>query len=77
MPNPFSLLVGIAPPPPTSTVDDVSFENLRDIWKEADKDEKEMILTDDTHYDLKSHQKANTKKLKMIHSEKLVRAANI
>ena len=55
--------------PPTSGVDDVSFENLRDILKEADKEEKETLLVGDTNCDLKSHQNANTKKLKSFYSE--------
>ena len=42
--------------PPTSGVDDVSFENLRGILKEAYKAEKEMILIDDTNCDFKNNQ---------------------
>ena len=54
---------------PTSVMDDVSLENLRNTLKEADKEEKEIILIGDTSCDLKSHQNANTKKLKTIYSE--------
>ena len=55
--------------PPTSGVDDVSFKNLRNVLKEADKEEKEIILIGDTNSDLKSHQNANAKRLKTIYSE--------
>ena len=39
--------------PPTSGADDVSFEYLRDLLKEADKEEKEIILIGDTNCHLK------------------------
>ena len=55
--------------PPTSGVDDESYENLRNILKEVDKEEKEIILIGDTNCDLKNNQNANAKKLKMIYSE--------
>ena len=55
--------------PPTSGVDDESFENLRNILKEVDKEEKEIILIGDTNCDFKNNQNANAKKLKMIYSE--------
>ena len=55
--------------PPTSGVDYESFENLRNIFKEVDKEEKEIILIGDTNCDFKNNQNANAKKLKMIYSE--------
>ena len=55
--------------PPTSGVDDASFENLRDILRKVDKEEKEMILIGDTNCDFKNNQNANAKKLKTIYSE--------
>ncbi len=39
--------------PPTPGVDDTSFENLRNVLKELDKEDKEMILIGDTNCDLK------------------------
>ena len=54
---------------PTSGADDVSFEYLRDLLKEANKEEKEIILIGDRNCDLKNPQNSNTKKLKMIYSE--------
>ena len=50
-------------------MDYVTFENLRDLLKEVDKEEKEMILIGDTNCDFNSNQNANAKKLKMIYSE--------
>ena len=38
--------------PSTSRADDVSFEYLRDLLKEADQEVKEIILIGDTKYDL-------------------------
>ena len=55
--------------PPTSGVDDASFENLRDILRKVDKEEKEMILIGDTNCDFKNNQNANAKKLKTIYSK--------
>ena len=55
--------------PPTSGVDNASFENLRDILRKVDKEEKEMILIGDTNCDFKNNQNANAKKLKTIYSE--------
>ena len=55
--------------PPTSGADNDSFEYLRDLLREADKEEKEIILIGDTNCDLKHPQNSNTKKLKMIYSE--------
>ena len=46
---------------PASRVDEASFEYLRDILKEADKEEKEIILIGDTNCDINSHQNSNTK----------------
>ena len=50
-------------------MNDGSFENLRNILKEVDKEEKEIILIGDTNCDFKNNQNANAKKLKMIYSE--------
>ena len=52
--------------PPTSGTDDVSIEYLRDLLKEADKEEKETIMIGNTNCDLKNPQNSNNKKLKMI-----------
>ena len=54
---------------PTSGVDEVLLEYLRDVLKEADREEKQIILVGDTNCDLKSHQNSNTKQLKMIYSQ--------
>ena len=40
--------------PPTSGADDVSFEYLRDLLKEAHNAEKEIILIGGTNFDLKT-----------------------
>ena len=55
--------------PPTSRVDEESFENLRDTLKQLDKEEKEIILIGDTNCDIASKQNTNTKRLKAIYSE--------
>ena len=55
--------------PPTSGVDEESFENLRDTLKQLDKEEKEIILIGDTNCDIASKQNSNTKRLTAIHSE--------
>ena len=55
--------------PPTSGVDEESFENLRDTLRQLDKEEKEIILIGDTNCDIASKQNSNTKRLKAIYSE--------
>ena len=50
-------------------VDDVAFENLREILAKLDKEEKEIILVGDTNCDTMDHKNANTKKLKLVYSE--------
>ena len=55
--------------PPTTRAGGVSFQYLRDLLKEADKDEKEIFLIGDTNCDLNHPQNSNTKKLKMIYFE--------
>jgi len=55
--------------PSNPGADEVSSEYLRDLLKEADKEEKEIILPDDTNCDLRHPQNSNTKKLKMIYSD--------
>ena len=55
--------------PPTAGIDDTAFENLREIPKNLDKEEKEIILIGDTNCDFKKIKNANAKKLKWIYSE--------
>ena len=55
--------------PPTSEVDEESFENLRDTLKQLDKEEKEIILIGDTNCDIASKQNSNKKRMKAIYSE--------
>ena len=54
---------------PTSVVDDAAFENLSEILRKLDKEEKEIILVGDTNCDIMDHKNANTKKLKLVYSE--------
>ena len=60
--NPFLLVCWYRPP--TSKVDEESFENHRDTLKQLDKEEKEIILIGDTNCDLASKQSSNTKRPK-------------
>ena len=39
--------------PPTASVDEIAFENLRETPGTLDKEGKEMILVGDTNYDFK------------------------
>ena len=55
--------------PPTAGVDEFAFDNLREIVKGLDREEKETILIGDTKCDLKCSQNANAKQLKSIYSE--------
>ena len=55
--------------PPTSGVDEASFEKLRETMKELDRKEKETILIGDTNCDFKSNHTGNAKKLKQIYAE--------
>ena len=55
--------------PPTAGVDEFAFENLREILKSLDREEKEIILIGDTNCDLKCSKNANAKQLKSIYSE--------
>lgn len=55
--------------PPTAGVDYTAFENLREILKNLDKEDKEVILIGDTNCDFKNAKNANAKKLKLIYSE--------
>jgi len=53
----------------TAGVDEFAFENLREILKGLDREEKEIILIGDTNCDLKCSKNANAKQLKSIYSE--------
>ena len=55
--------------PPTSGVNEASFEKLRETLKELDKEEKEIILIGDTNCDFKNNHNGNVKKLKQIYAE--------
>ena len=55
--------------PPTTGVDEFALENLREILKVLDIEEKEIILIGDTNCDLKCSKNANAKQLKSIYSE--------
>ena len=50
-------------------VDDAAFENLREILRKLDKEEKEISLVGDTNCDIMDHINANAKKLKLVYSE--------
>jgi len=47
--------------PPTAGIDEFAFENLREILKCLDREEKEIILIGDTNCDLKCSKNANAK----------------
>ena len=55
--------------PPTSSVDETAFENLRETLGILDKEGKEIILVGDTNCDLKDKKNANANKLKLVYSE--------
>ena len=55
--------------PPTSGVDEASFEKLRETLKELDREEKETILIGDTNCDFKSNHNEKAKVLKQIYAE--------
>ena len=50
--------------PPTADVEEFAFENLREILKGLDREEKEIILIGNTNCDLKCSKNANAKQLK-------------
>ena len=50
--------------PPTSGVDEESFENLRDTLKQLDKEEKKSVLIGDANCNIASKQNNNTKRQK-------------
>ena len=54
--------------PPTSNVDDGTFENLRAVLMRLDRQDKEIIFIGDTNCDLMDNRNANTKKLKQEYS---------
>ena len=53
--------------PPTTNVDDSTFENLRAILTRLDRQDKEIIHIEDTNCDLMDNKNANTKKLKRVY----------
>ena len=55
--------------PPTSAVDNPSFEAFREVLKCLDSDDREIMLLGDTNCDFKSSKNPNTKKLKQLYSE--------
>ena len=50
-------------------VDDSAFENLREILRKLDKEEKEITLVGDKNCDIIDHKNANTKNLGLVYSE--------
>ena len=55
--------------PPTSDIDNFSFEALAKIIRKIDTESKEIILIGDTNCDFKSPKDGNSRKLKLIYSE--------
>ena len=55
--------------PPTSDIDNCSFEALARIIRKIDAESIEIILIGDTNCDLKSPKDGNSRKLKLIYSE--------
>ena len=55
--------------PPTSDIDNCSFEALAKIIRKIDAESKEIILIGDTNCDFKSPKDGNSRKLKLIYSE--------
>ena len=55
--------------PPTSSVDETAFENLRETLGMLDKEGKEIISVGETNCDFKDKKNANANKLKFVYSE--------
>ena len=55
--------------PPTSAIDNPSFEALREILNGFDSEDKEIILMGDTNCDLKSSKNPNAKTLNQLYRE--------
>ena len=55
--------------PPTNEIDISTFEKIRDIIKELEQDEKEIIIVGDTNCDFKNMSDGNSKQLQQIYSE--------
>ena len=55
--------------PPTNEIDISTFEEIRDIIKELEQDEKEIISVGDTNCDLKNMSYGNSRQLQQIYSE--------
>ena len=55
--------------PPTTNVDDGTFENLRAVLTRLDRQDKEIILIGDNSCDVMDNKNANTKRLKQVYSE--------
>ena len=55
--------------PPTSDIDNCSFEALARIIRKIDAESKNIILIGDTDCDFKSPKDGNSRKLKLIYSE--------
>ena len=55
--------------PPTSAVDNPSFEAFREVLKCLDAEDREIVLLGDTNCDLKSSKNPNAKQLRQLYSE--------
>ena len=55
--------------PPTSDTDKTAFNSLREILRQLEREDKEIILCGDTNYDLKDPKNKNTKLLKQLYNE--------
>ena len=55
--------------PPTSGVDDETFEKLTKVLSDLDKDEKGIIVVGDTNCDFNDSKNTNAKKLGLLYSE--------
>ena len=55
--------------PPTACVDNAAFEDLENVLKRLENEEKEIILIGDTNCDFTNDRNTNSKKLISIYSE--------
>ena len=55
--------------PPTTIVDNSSFQSLNKVLCDLDSEDKEIILVGNTNYDFKDNTNPNVKKLKQLYSE--------
>ena len=55
--------------PPTPDTDKTSFDSLREILRQLEREDKEIILCGDTNCDFKDPKNRNTKLLKQLYNE--------